>query len=310
MVATGQDSPRAPANLVVESADYPVLSRSASRASQRGQRLYRCFISVNLALLVIGATLVGLEQVRTDQPEEVLVALVALAMLGAMATNLINRWRRDDDAWFQGRAVAESVKTASWRYMMRTEPFTADSDFDREFSRRLSDILSDCHSLRLDAGGMGSDARQITGRMREVRRLGVRRRLEVYLRDRLDRQIIWYRDKAERNRQLANRWFWASFGAESTAIVIAFLAIPADGSTSDLIELVGIIAAVGAAFAAWAQLGRHSELNKSYSVAAHELQAIKDTARSVNTEAELQSLVRAGEDAISREHTMWVAKHE
>jgi hypothetical protein len=254
---------------------------------------------------VISAALGGLVELAPESIKVPLIVLVALTMLCAMAANFINWRRNDDDDWFQGRAVAESVKTVSWRYMMRAEPFSTDGESDREFSRRLSAILGDCRHLRQELGGMATDAPQITPRMREVRRLGVRKRLDVYLRERLDRQIEWYHDKAQLNGRLAERWFWASFSAELVALVIALLAISVNG----LINLVGMVAAIAVAFAAWTQLGRHNELNKSYGLAWQELLAIKDTARSANTEDELQSLVRSGEDAISREHTMWVAKH-
>src|SRR5690606_30038166 len=156
------------------------LAQSASDASRHGQVWYRRFVTANLALLVISAALGGLAELVPDSAKLPGIVLAALTMLCAMAANFINWRRHDDDDWFQGRAVAESVKTLTWRYMMRAEPFTAESESDREFSRRLNAILGESRQLRQDLAAMPPEARQITGRMREVRRLGARKRLDVY----------------------------------------------------------------------------------------------------------------------------------
>lgn len=74
------------------------------------------------------------------------------------------------------------------------------------------------------------------------------------------------------------------------------------------INVVGVFAAVAAAATAWSQLGRHDELTKSYGLAARELATIEDLARRAAAETDLQDAVRNGEGAISREHTLWIAK--
>lgn len=65
---------------------------------------------------------------------------------------------------------------------------------------------------------------------------------------------------------------------------------------------------MAAAFTAWTQLGRNDELRLSYAIANQELLSIKALAAVVDSEQELAKLVRDGEGAISREHTMWIAK--
>jgi SMODS and SLOG-associating 2TM effector domain 1 len=72
--------------------------------------------------------------------------------------------------------------------------------------------------------------------------------------------------------------------------------------------LVGPLLALAAAFTAWTQLGRNDELSQSYALANQELLSIKALPGTVDTEQELVKVVRDGEGAISREHTMWIAK--
>lgn len=304
MAVTGQRPTHVPDEPAVSRSDYPGLSLSAAAASRHGQRRYRQFVTANLAFLVAAAVLSGLVDIVPDSLQDPIISAVVVTMMCAMAANFIN-WHRDyDEDWFQGRALAESVKTMSWRYMMRVEPFTADDEADAEFTKRLRLLLRGSEDLRLESGRIAIDGQQITGRMRDVRRLGVRDRLDVYVRDRLDPQIGWYLERSHHNGTLAARWFLASFGAELVALVIALVALVND----QMIEVVGMIAAIAAAFAAWTQLGRHEELNKTYRLAWTDLLLIKDTAH-VETEEQLGALVRASEGAISREHTMWAAKY-
>ncbi len=68
------------------------------------------------------------------------------------------------------------------------------------------------------------------------------------------------------------------------------------------------LVAVAAAFTAWAQIGRHDELRTSYALACQELLTIKSLAANVTTQEDLNNIVFDGEGAISREHTMWIAK--
>jgi SMODS and SLOG-associating 2TM effector domain 3/SMODS and SLOG-associating 2TM effector domain 1 len=308
MTAPVQSPPPSPPELALRRADYPALYQSASDASRHGQRWYRHLVVANLGLLVAVAALSATSSLVPDSPDprgNAFKAVVVLVLLGAMAANFVN-WRRgDDEDWFDGRAVAESVKTASWRYMMRTEPFEDDATCDQQLARRLGAILGERRGLRQELGAPSIEPHQITARMREARRLGVRKRRDFYVRARLDSQIPWYHGQARLNGRLAERWFWASFGAEFVGLAIA---VSTFVFSLGVLNLAGVAAALAVAFTAWTQLGRHGELNKSYGLAWQELLAIKDLASAVNTERGLQDLVRAGEDAISREHTMWVAK--
>jgi hypothetical protein len=294
--------------LTLDRTDYPALYQSASAASRHGQRWYRRLVVANLGLLVTVAILSGagfLVQDSSDSIKDAFTALLVLVLLGAMAANFANWYRGDDKNWFDGRAVAESVKTASWRYMMRTEPFEDDASCNHQFARRLTAILDERKDLRQELGALSVDPHQITDRMRAVRRLSLRKRRDFYVRARLDDQIAWYREQARLNGRLADRWFWASFGAELVGLVIVLSMFI---RWSAVLDLVGVAAALAVAFTAWTQLGRHAELNKTYGVAWQELLWIKDLAGAVNTQLELQDLVRAGEEAVSREHTMWIAK--
>jgi hypothetical protein len=55
-------------------------------------------------------------------------------------------------------------------------------------------------------------------------------------------------------------------------------------------------------------VGRHAELGRAYGLAYQELLTFLSLTGEVHSESELHDLVDSGETAISREHTMWVAR--
>ena len=73
-------------------------------------------------------------------------------------------------------------------------------------------------------------------------------------------------------------------------------------------NLLGLLAAIATAATAISQLNRHDELSKSYGLAFQELSLIDGLAERVEGEANLKKVVEDAESAISREHTMWIAK--
>lgn len=289
----------------MESTDYPALYQAADQTSIAGQRQYLRLVKADLAFVVAAATLGGVGALVSQDRQPIFAAIAAIVLAGSMIAKLVNRQRRDDRDWFDGRAVAETAKTATWRYMMRIEPFDQDATCDREFARELSAVRAARPGLAQDLRRLAADATQITDRMREVRRLRLPERRDFYVDRRLGDQAEWYRGKAQLNRVLGERWFLGALAAQVAALAVAIvrIAVPTAG-----LNLVGLFAVLAAAATAWAQLGRHDELAKSYALAYQELLTIKDLARTAATQAELADAVRDGEGASSREHTMWIAK--
>jgi hypothetical protein len=76
------------------------------------------------------------------------------------------------------------------------------------------------------------------------------------------------------------------------------------------INPTGTFSTLAAAAMAWLQVKRYQELAQSYLLAAHELGLIEAQSLHVHTEVELSAFVANAENAISREHTMWVARRD
>ena len=297
----------------MDHADYPALYQVADSTSIQGQRAYRRLIRTELVLVVVGAVLAAIGAMIGElEPADIgshlrplLLLGVSAPFLGAMIAKSVNRGRGYDHDWFDGRAIAETVKTQTWRFMLRVPPFHDDSA-ERLFSAELRSVLHARELSRQTLALLPEQPQQITNRMREVRALPFAQRRSFYVTERLADQANWYRAKARWNQDQASRWFWFSLSAEFAAVLLALTGVfyPA---VADL-NLFGVLASIAAALTGWNQLGRHDDLSKSYALAYQELLVIQTLTEAADTEERLLELVRDGEAAISREHTMWIAK--
>lgn len=287
---------------------YPSLYRYADAASLKAQRTYLLLHRIYLGSLVLGSvtsafTAVGSQAVNTCLYTGLAVILVVgLLILWAM------RARQDDKIWFDGRAIAESVKTATWRFMMRAEPFQEDSSAEALFLTDLKDIReARPHLGKHLAAAMNATGSAITDFMKERRSSSLDDRRDFYSTARIRDQKTWYANKAKSNVESGARWFWAIVILQ---VVVVVLAIVQAVSRELGINLIPIVITCAAAVAAWSQMKRHDELAQSYALAAQELEEIEAIACNQANENAFSQLVEQAENSISREHTMWCARRD
>ena len=284
---------------------YPAAFRAADQAAIAGQRSYRRLLGIEL-VAVVGGTLMGAAIGLVMDSIFATALITALTFFAAIAARVIRELRRDDQRWFDGRAVAESAKTQTWRYMMRVPPFDDDASADRRFIGGLASLMRGRGGIAEPADAGPDRDSQISTSMRHVRALSLTDRRATYVEARLMDQARWYRSSGKRHQLTGHRWSWISLGSEAVAVVVAGLSIAAPAVAE--FGILGVLGAAAAAATAWSQVGRHDELAKAYSLAYHEILAICDLAEQAIAEEDLARIVVEGESAISREHTMWIAK--
>jgi hypothetical protein len=285
-----------------ESDDLPGLYRSADRASSYAQRQYFCAIGLYLTLLIIASVVTF----GSDNSSRLTLLSVCLFLLplGIMIWLSI---RKPEQIWFNGRAVAESVKTRAWRWMMRAEPYKDCGDeviAVKKFISDLKQILEQNRSLGDALGIAASDSQPITEKMKQVRELPFEQRLEVYKQKRIDDQETWYSKKTIYNRKRSTQWFWVMVIFHAAAIIMLLYKM----KTPTMKLPIQTIALGASSVLSWLQAKRHKELSSSYALAAHEIALIKGEAAIVNSEIELSDFVVNSENAFSREHTQWIAR--
>lgn len=280
-------------------ADLPEFWRNADAASQSGQKWTLRYERLRLGGS-IGAALgaaFSLPVGRVDLAASVILLGFMVALIAELAA-----WaHKPAERWYDGRALAESAKTLAWRYAVGADPFpvsldqSAAKDLLRE---RLAKIAEEA-SERVTVTAPGP---LVTSGMQALRDAPFDERREAYLNGRTKDQQSWYATKANYNRKHATGWRIALVSAEVVALVLASLR--AVGGWR--VDLAGLMAALIAAGAAWAGVKQFSPLAAAYSMAAMELAIQTDKLESVS-EQDWPSVVADAEEAISREHTMWLA---
>lgn len=271
---------------------YPAFHAVAGQASRTGQDRYMNAIRVRLAALVVAAVGGALGGAGFAW-----VALVGFVV--ALAAEVVILALRPDQVWYEGRAAAESVKTLAWRYAVGGDPFPhGGPDPDPLFRDRMQSVTRDlAHVYAASTSGA-----LVTDAMRALRARPFEERRAAYLGARIDDQRRWYDTKARSADRHHTGFLLTTIALEFGGIVAAALRVA--GVVE--IDLLGIVAAVVAGVASWAQTRQYGSLARAYAIANRELNSIKEQAERI-TEADWARFVDEAEEAISREHTLWRA---
>lgn len=282
--------------------DLPSLYRSADELSLAAQRHFFRALRVHLVTLVVAAVLSII-----SAPHWSVSALQLLALLGALGCSIYLFAMRPDRFWYAGRAVAESIKTITWRYVCRAEPFQGDDPAARsDFRQKLKAIVEQnrevCQALTEHLDGA-----QISPVMDQMRAKPLEERRATYAASRIADQLIWYAKKAAFNRRRSRSFFWALIVINAVAVVCAVLRIACPNQP---FWPTDVFVAAAASLLSWMQAKRFSELAGSYALAAHEINLIKEQSLLADTDEKFSLFVGDAENAFSREHTQWVARKD
>ncbi|WP_297104639.1 DUF4231 domain-containing protein [uncultured Devosia sp.] len=283
--------------------EYPALYTSADRGSARAQFKFLWMIRTEYILLLVVSASLASADIFKQSRLTVTVLLVILA--GLFVYKVV---RKLDQDWYKCRALAESVKTLTWRFCMRAHPFV---DADRieipkaAFRNQLRGILKSNQAIAQEL--ITPESEQVTVSMLDIRGLGLRERIAYYIANRVDDQRRWYARKSVWNRRMLHVWVAITI----VIYVAAALSLYSDElGYSGLSRLFDPLIVLVTSVLGWVQMKRHSELVASYNLAAHEIGLIKGNAESVKTESEFSDFVNEAELAFSREHTQWVARKD
>jgi len=296
-------TPWVPAGLLLSYADHPAIFQ-ADAASLHGQRSYLRAVLTRLLFALLAAA-AAVFTVRIGSKRTDIFAIVTMvAFMAALAVDVMMLRDRPNRIWYQGRVLAESVKTLTWRYVTGGMPFPADmssTQADSLFLQRLHELRRDLPDLPL----VPSQGDEITEPMHALRYSSLSHRKHAYLNDRITDQQRWYTSKAEFHKKRA-----ALFRA-LTIILEAVGVFGALAKATGLVnfDLAGIVAAAVASLTAWSATRQHATNANAHTLATHELGLARETLRRVQDEAAWARAVADAEAAISREHSSWRSSH-
>lgn len=284
---------------------YPSLYTVADKASLSAQNCHLRLTALHALLLTIGTALA-----INVIPSKKYSLLMALFYFAALAVSLFLGIKKYEKIWYNGRAVAESIKTSMWRYCMRSAQFK-DAESVRvpkaEFRNMLNNIIRTNRELGDSIGEHEDTNEQITNEMNLIRSLELDERKSYYLKNRIDEQRKWYTTKAAYNKKMQRWWFAGLIAAQALAIacVLSRIAYP-DWNywPTDTLVLIASFCI------SWTQTKKFNELSSAYSLTAQEIGILREGADDVGTEEQFSEFVNNAELAFSREHTQWVARQD
>jgi hypothetical protein len=286
----------------MEENDFPALYRSANDLSLISQVNFFTALRIHLFTLVLAAILSVI-----NIPHWSIAALQVFALIGALSCSIYLFSVRPEKLWYGGRAVAESIKTITWRYVCRAEPFEGnDESAQKSFRQTLKAVIDQNRDV---CGKLSNylDESQISNKMNEIRSQTLSERKTVYLNNRISDQHKWYASKSKSNR-LKARYFSFSL------IIVNLLALSCAVLRVANVEVsfwpTDIFVSIAAGILSWMQAKKFSELAASYSLASYEIGLIKEEAEQPNTEDTFSKYVGNSENAFSREHTQWIARKD
>ena len=283
--------------------DMPQLFQAADKASLTAQSNFVNGTRLRLALVVLSAAL-GVTAWRVGAAHvDVLALLSTLLFVGALLVEGLLWRERPDQAWYDARAVAESAKTLAWKFAVRGEPFLDEGLSEPEMVRKVIDRLDDIRGQFRGLDLAAVDAKSVSSWMQEQRRATWEERRAVYLSERLLDQKRWYAKKAHYNRRRSSQW-------RTALVVVEFLGVVASLATalSQYAPLFGpALAALVGAVVAWMETKQHDSNARAYAAAVADLAQAENRLEVAQTEQEWATEVLNAEEAISREHTLWLA---
>jgi len=289
-------------NNTFEEQNYPPLFQDADRRANQFRRLHEVTIAGYLVCAIAFSAFATLGAASWLKVGQIVAGLVAMLLTVAIAFARINQH------WYRFRAVAESVKSMTWRFMMAAEPYhEPDEAALSQFSTDIRTILNanDMVRERLTAKPVTYDLASdvaLTARTKSVEE-----KLSLYRKFRIDDQLEWYKRRTRANTRAG--WFW--FGAMVVLLIGAI--------TSVVLELVSqnatnatapMMLTVSSAVLTWTQMKRFQELGSAYSLTFHEIVLLQSGANGVETRDDLSEFVKDAENAFSREHTQWAARRD
>ena len=274
----------------------PAAYRAAEDLSARGQTRFRRWTVAALVLLVAVAVL-GL----VDESWAGWAAAAAFAASVVLTGLTVVRNAEDD--WYDGRAVAESAKTLTWKYAVGGEPYgVADGEAADDYRRTLGEVVDELRAIRsaIEVPAEPDDL----GALTELRGAPLAERRAAYRQQRLEEQRGWYQRRGNDHRRSARTWQGVAVGLEAAGVAAGAL----KGLDVVDLDLLSVFAAAAAGVLAWLAAGDFQKTARAYGLTTLELDGTLEAAKQVGSEEEWARFVADAEQTMSREHTTWLAR--
>ncbi|PEC41862.1 hypothetical protein CON11_26415 [Priestia megaterium] len=287
---------------------FSMYYHAANKISIQSQKRYMSAFKGSLIPLIIASMISCITGVLNNNAivTSLNMIIILCIIISVVCTAIVHNSKLQK-LWYDGRAVAESLKTMSWKYITCTTPYDSNKNLKEAsdtYSRSL-EIIFENHKEIMNRVNLSSPD-MITCEMENLRGLDLSQKRMLYIEQRIKQQLQWYDNNSKNNLKFKSFWFIAAVGLQILALISVFYVYSNSSLSSDL---VGLFSAASTSIISWIQVKRYQELHEAYSTTALELSYIYNKGKQINNE-DLQEFVDDAEKAISREHTLWIARRD
>ena len=280
---------------------YPHLYEITNERSAKNQWYFLNGVRAEYVLLIFTAVNSSLSY---DGKYITNLALFILLIILLLVRNVINF----EQKWYKYRAVTESIKTTTWKFAMKAEPFNGSEEINdaKQYNGYIRNIIKDSkYAIKTETlKNLEGDTFSIC--LKSIREMNYEQRRDLYVEQRIEEQRTWYAKKSVFNKRLGRAW--------AVAILIFYIlsltmtALLAE----DLVQAASLptelITTIISALIGWVQIKKYNELSASYALTAHEIGLVKEQSYYISGEKDFLDFIRDAETAFSREHTQWQAR--
>jgi hypothetical protein len=283
--------------------DYPAVYKEADNISNKIQKFYLWILKAFLFMLVISS--IFFTYFDTIFVVKLINAVISLAIVVLSFVFYLYNFQ---GIWYNARAVAESIKTISWRYAVKAEPYNIpDIDAKKCFLETSKNIIKMNHGFQQHIESEYSSYQAIPYNMTQIRQLSLKERFTLYHNNRVLEQKNWYSNKSKFNKKRSLLFFRLLIVVSLILSTLLFLSLKDTNENSFF--PTGILLSIISVLFTWIQTKKYKELEKSYALAAHEIGFI-ETFEDDTDEKLFSDYVINAENAFSREHTQWIARKD
>jgi SMODS and SLOG-associating 2TM effector domain 1/SMODS and SLOG-associating 2TM effector domain 3 len=289
-------------SLTFSSIIYPALHSAANDLSDSSQKVYLWELRIEYTLLITCAAM------SINSPNSsAYYYIFTFVFVSALMVFLHRFASKPEQSWYKGRALAESVKTSSWKFAMKAAPF---DDADEtvalgDFRNLMKKILETNRFAAERLSSNNAEDAQVTVSMLYLRQSSLDKRIRTYDEFRIRDQRTWYTRKARLNKKSALTWAILCILVYILAIFSSL--VHANYPSWTFLPTEPLIA-IASSIIGWMQIKKFNELSSAYTLTAHEIGFLCSLISTITDENKFSDFVNEAELAFSREHTQWAAR--
>lgn len=279
---------------------HSIYNKSAITA----QNYYFLLIICELMQLVIVAILSLIISLYYDETVSTIgFSIIFILFIAGIIIQLFYDKKQFARKWFEFRAVAESIKSLAWQYTMGCGDFCDENAAKKLFLEQIKQI-KERYEVNPYPKTISSDGiDEIKDTMEIVTKMEWKEKKETYIKERINNQIAWYTNKSKLNKKYSDMSNVVIIFLQVFAIIVCIYLVYNHVNGAPILALITTIIT---SMIGWSRSKQYAELVEPYLNTARELSEIRQEIKLVKDETEFQYLVLNAEQAISREHTMWL----